>query len=81
MSVNEMCNIQGGSESPRWKYIAFTEGNFKTRTQGHVQSFTNAKKNATELAKFVWEKNTQPEPTIKYDIIKSTVPYEPGRNV
>ena len=64
------------------KYIGCTEGDFKTRAQGHVQSFTTAsKKNATELAKFVWENNIQPEPAIKYDILKSTVPYKPGNRM
>ena len=71
--------VQDGSTK---KYIGCTEGDFKTRAQGHIQSFTTAsKKNATELAKFVWENNLQPEPTIKYDIIKNIVPYEPGKRM
>ena len=64
------------------KYIGCTEGDFKTRAQGHVQSFTTAsKKNATELAKLVWENNIQSEPAKKYDILRSTVPYEPGNRM
>ena len=61
-------------------YIGCTEGDFKTRAQGHIQSFTTeSKRNATELAKFVWDNNLQPEPDVKYSIIKKANPYQPGK--
>ena len=64
------------------KYIGCTEGDFKTRAQGHIQSFTTAsKKTATELAKFVWDNGLQPEPVVKYDIMKKCVPYAPGKKM
>ena len=69
-----------GQDGKVKNYIGCTEGDFKTRVQGHIQSFTTElKKNVTELAKFVWENDLQPEPEVKYSIIKKTTPYQPGQ--
>ena len=61
------------------KYVGLTEGDFKTRFTGHVQSFNDpCKKSASAMAKYVWEENLQPEPNIRWEILKHTVPYKPG---
>ena len=68
-----------GPQNEQKKYIGLTEGPFKTRFTGHKQSFTHeSKKSATALSKYVWDNNLQPAPTIQYEILKKTKPYQPG---
>ena len=60
-------------------YIGLTEGDFKTRYGGHIQSFNDSsKKSAITLSKYVWAKNLQPEPNVKYTILQRRSPYQPG---
>ena len=61
------------------EYIGCTEGEFKTRYNGHTDSFRNIKnKNSTTLASLVWEKGLNPKPKIKWTILKKTDQYSPG---
>ena len=69
--------VQGPSETKN--YIGLTEGDFKTRYGGHIQSFTDSKKkSASTLAKYVWANNLQPEPNVTYRILQQRAPYKPG---
>ena len=64
------------------KYIGSTEGDFKTRYTGHVQSFTTeSKKTSTTLSKFIWESNMSPEPNVKFKILRKATPYRPGKRM
>ena len=68
-----------GPQNEQKKYIGLTEGPFKTRFTGHKQSFTqSSKKTATTLSKYVWENNLQPQPSVTFEILKQTKPYQPG---
>ena len=68
--------IEGPGETKQ--YIGLTEGDFKTRYGGHVQSFNDEnKKSASTLAKYVWAKNLQPEPSVKFKILHKRAPYKP----
>ena len=54
--------------------------NFKKRYNAHKNSFRQEKNmNATTLSTFVWDNGLNPEPEIKWDIIRTAAPYEPGR--
>ena len=61
------------------EYIGSTERDFKTRYNGHTQSFrTDYKRNATALSQCVWDFNLQPNPTVKWEITQKTHAYKPG---
>ena len=61
------------------KYVGLTEGDFKTRFTGHIQSFNDpGKKSASAMATYVWNQNLQPEPNVKWEILRQTTPYKPG---
>ena len=63
-------------------YIGSTEGDFKTRYTGHIQSFTTeSKRSATTLSKFIWENNMNPEPSVKFEILKKAKAYQPGKKM
>ena len=52
-------------------YIGCTENEFKTRYNGHVDSFRNEnKKTSTALSVLVWEEGENPKPDIEWSIIK-----------
>ena len=52
---------------------------FKIRFNNHIQSFKNPnKKNATTLAQYIWENKLNPNPNIKWEIIKKCKTYKPG---
>ena len=66
----------------KYNYIGCTEGEFKTRYNGHTDSFRNTnKKSSTTLAALVWENNLQPKPTVKWSIVQKTNKYLPGSNM
>ena len=70
-------SVEGPNEVKN--YIGLTEGDFKTRYGGHIQSFNDAsKKSASTLSKYVWAKHLQPEPKVKYSILQKCTPYKPG---
>ena len=59
--------------------LALTEGDFKTRYGGHIQSFNDFnKKSASTLSKYVWDKGLQPDPNVKYTILQRRSLYQPG---
>ena len=63
-------------------YIGSTEGDFKTRYTGHIQSFTTeSKKTATTLSKFIWENNMNPEPNVQFQIVRKATAYKPGKRM
>ena len=60
-------------------YIGCTEGSFKIRYNGHTDSFRNEKKkNSTALSAIVWENKLNPDPNVKWSIIKHVKKYAPG---
>ena len=61
-------------------YIGSTN-NFKNRFSAHKNSFkNNNNKNATALSTFIWERNLNPNPAIKWEIVRVVEPYKPGHN-
>ena len=67
-------------ESSNINYVGMTCTDFKTRLANHTYSFkTHAKRNATTLAQYVWDKKLNPRPTIKWKILKQCTPYSPGQ--
>ena len=60
-------------------YIECTEGEFKTRYNGHKDSFRNERKKAsTTLSSLVWATNKNPSPEISWSIITKTHKYQPS---
>ena len=60
-------------------YIGCTEGEFKTRYNGHKDSFKNEKKKAsTTLSSIVWANKKNPSPQISWSILKKTHKYQAG---
>ena len=60
-------------------YIGCTEGEFKTRFNGHSDSFRNEKKkNSTTLSTIVWKQSQNPRPNIEWSIVKKVNKYKPG---
>lgn len=60
-------------------YIGCTAGEFKTRYNGHTDSFRNeGKQTSTTLSTLVWERGQNPKPDIKWSIIKKASKYKPG---
>ena len=60
-------------------YIGCTEGEFKTRYNGHTDSFRNEKKkSSTTLSSIVWDNKKNPCPKIQWSIVKKTRKYQPG---
>ena len=59
------------------------ETEFKTRYYNHNYSFnTDAKRNATELSKFIWShKDFGLNPIISWKIVCHTIPYQHGGKV
>ena len=63
----------------RKNYIGCTEGEFKTRYNGHTCSFRDkTKRSSTTLSSLVWEKGLNPKPPAKWSIIKKVNKYTPG---
>ena len=63
-------------------YIGCTEGEFKTRYNGHKDSFKNEKKKAsTTLSSIVWANNKNPSPQISWSILKKTHKYQAGSRI
>ena len=69
--------------SQKFRYIGLTEGNFKSRYNGHLQSIRNEKhETATELSKKYWElKRGGSEPYITWKIVKKVRTYKGGQIV
>ena len=62
-------------------YIGQTDGEFKTRYNNHTHSFRKEeKRNSTTLSQYIWDKGLQPEPTIKWAILKKCRSYAPGHS-
>ena len=60
------------------QYIGCTQ-DFKKRYYGHMESFRNeTSKNKTTLSAYIWEKNLNPEPKLKWTIIKHATSYKKG---
>ena len=60
-------------------YIGSTEKDFKTRYNGHTQSFrTEYKKNSTKLSQHIWNHNIDPT-TIEWSITQHANPFRPGQ--
>ena len=56
-----------------------TEGDFKSRYYNHRSSFRNEnKKDETRLSCAIWNLNKNPNPKIKWSILKKAKPYKPG---
>ena len=61
------------------EYIGITDLAFKTRYNNHTHSFRNeTKKHSTALSTYVWANNLNPNPNIKWEILKKCNRYEPG---
>ena len=60
-------------------YIGITENEFKKRLAKHKHSFKHVSdKNSTTLSQHVWDIKENPEPNIKWEIIKKTEPRRAG---
>jgi len=63
---------------PKKVYIGLTEKKFKTRYNGHKQSFKNKKyANSTTLSSHIWDikDNYNTAPTLKWSIVKRVPSY------
>ena len=69
--------------SQKFRYIGLTEGNFKSRFNGHLQSIRHEKhETATELSKKYWElKRGGSEPYITWKIVEKVGTYKRGQLV
>ena len=71
--------ISGGATEK--VYIGCTE-EYKKRLANHKSSFKNiGYKNATRLSKYIWSKDLNPNPNIKWELVKHDWPYKPGGRV
>ena len=60
-------------------YIGLTDNEFKKRLANHKHSFTNEKeRNSTTLSQHIWDSGLNPEPEIKWQILKKSQPRFPG---
>ena len=60
-------------------YIGMTQNKFKTRFTQHTHSFKmESKKNATTLSQYIWCQKMNPNPKIKWSILKKCTTYQPG---
>ena len=88
--IKEQCPIQGNCQqslvykatlttsSGQKTYIGSTN-NFKKRHAAHKNSFKSEKnKNATTLSTYVWENKLNPNPPIKWEIVRLVGAYQPG---
>ena len=63
-------------------YIGCTESEFKTRYNGHQDSFRNEnKKSSTALSALVWEEDKSPKPEVKWSIVRKCRKYTPGNKI
>ena len=69
--------------SQKFRYIGLTEGTFKSRYNGHLQSIRHEKhETATELSKKYWEiKRGGNEPYIAWKIVKQVDTYKGGQPI
>ena len=57
-----------------------TTTSFKLRYANHKKSFKHEQyKNETTLSSFIWDKKLNPNPKIKWNIIKKCQKYQPGQ--
>ena len=67
-------------EHPKAFYIGMTARKFKERFNQHKHSFKSEnRRKCTTLSDFIWTNNLNPEPKIKWTIIKQCQTYEPGK--
>ena len=60
-------------------YVGMAKTDFKARYRNHMQSFKNPqKRNTTTLAQYVWNHALNPNPNIKWEILKNCSVYRPG---
>ena len=65
-------------DKEKYTYIGSTQ-NFKERYGNHKLSFKNEpQKYSTTLSNFIWEKKLQPNPEIKWEILRKTSIYRSG---
>ena len=89
--VKDQCPVQGKCLKPvvykativadgvEKSYVGSTN-NFKSRFSAHKNSFKNSSyQNATALSTFVWKNKLNPNPQIKWEILRVVPPYEPGQ--
>ena len=87
----DQCPVQGSCQKPvvykatikvdgKDKVYIGSTNNFKTRYSGHKNSFKcESNKNATALSTLVWNKKLNPNPNIKWEILRVVPPYRPGQ--
>ena len=83
-SIIYQATISSNSKNPqKFRYIGLTEGAFKSRYNGHLQSIRHEKHEAaTELSKKYWElKRGGNEPSIVWKIVKKVETYKGGQLV
>ena len=75
-SVIYKCEVTAPNQ-PKKIYIGLTEKEFKTRYNGHTQSFNNPKyQNSTTLSTHLWKlKQQKINPQLQWSIIKKVKPY------
>ena len=67
------------TENKKAEYIGNTELEFKLRYNQHTHSFRErSKSSATTLSTYVWQQNLNPNPPIKWQILKKCTKYQPG---
>ena len=67
-------------EHPKAFYIGMTARKFKERFNQHKHSFKSEnRKKCTTLSDFIWTNKLNPEPQIKWSIVKQCQTYEPGK--
>ena len=67
-------------EHPKAFYIGMTARKFKERFNQHKHSFKSEnRKKCTTLSDFIWTNKLNPEPKIKWSIIKQCQTYEPRK--
>ena len=80
--LEESVIYQATLESPngtKAEYIGVTDSQFKTRYNNHTHSFrASYKKNSTTLSTRVWQLNLNPNPNIRWKIIRKCPKFKPG---
>ena len=61
------------------EYVGVTDNAFKTRYNNHNHTFREEnKKNSTTLSTHIWESMANPNPSVKWEVMRKCPKYKPG---
>ena len=80
LSTNVIYHATVKHDGKSAEYIGSTEPEFKLRYGNHKKSFKHETyKSETTLSKYVWDKNLNPKPNIKWKFLKKCTTYDVGK--